>query len=169
MGVTPSTELWTIYVVTWFITFWNWKDNLIVLFELWGSILKIYMFYCKNWPCDIVIKLKIFYILFVVFYSQCNVLTGHHCVVKIIWSVLSWYLYHLSFQKTWGCLTFFFAYMSCIWWLVRCRIALVLITAQLTFNNKESIQERYQTCDQSNNKKVKDTLFSIKDSFWNRI
>ena len=30
--------------------------NLIVLFELWRSILKMDMFYCKNWPCDIVIK-----------------------------------------------------------------------------------------------------------------
>jgi hypothetical protein len=28
----------------------------------------------------------------VVSYSQCNVLTGHHCVLEIIWSVISWYL-----------------------------------------------------------------------------
>jgi transposase len=36
--------------------FWKWNGNLIVLFELWRSILKMDMFYCKNWPCDIVIK-----------------------------------------------------------------------------------------------------------------
>ena len=29
-------------------TFWKWNDNLIVLFELWRSILKMDMFYCKN-------------------------------------------------------------------------------------------------------------------------
>ena len=41
-------------------------------------------------------------------YSQCNVLTGHHCVLQIIWSVISWYLsYHLSFQKNMGVLNFF--------------------------------------------------------------
>jgi hypothetical protein len=39
----------------------------------------------------------------VVSYSQCNVLTGHHCVLEIIWSVISWYLsHHLSFQKNMG-------------------------------------------------------------------
>jgi hypothetical protein len=44
----------------------------------------------------------------VVTYSQCNVLTGHHCVLEIIWSVISWYLsYHLSFQKNMGVLNFF--------------------------------------------------------------
>jgi hypothetical protein len=32
------------------------NDNLIMIFELWMSILKMDMFYCKNWPCDIVIK-----------------------------------------------------------------------------------------------------------------
>jgi hypothetical protein len=38
-------------------------------------------------------------------YSQCNVLAGHHCVLEIIWSVISWYLsYHLSFQKNRGVL-----------------------------------------------------------------
>jgi hypothetical protein len=31
-------------------------DNLIVLFELWRSILKMNMLYCNNWPCDIEIK-----------------------------------------------------------------------------------------------------------------
>jgi hypothetical protein len=36
--------------------FWKWNDNLIVLFELWRSIFKMDMFYCKDWPCDIVIK-----------------------------------------------------------------------------------------------------------------
>jgi hypothetical protein len=41
------------------VTFWKWNDNLIVLFELWRSILKMDMFYCKNWPCNIVIKSKI--------------------------------------------------------------------------------------------------------------
>ena len=47
-------------------------------------------------------------IVFVVSYSQCNVLTGHHCVLEIIWSVISWYLsYHLSFQKNKGVLNFF--------------------------------------------------------------
>ena len=41
-------------------------------------------------------------------YSQCNVLTGHHCVLEIIWLVISWYLsYHLSFQKNMGVLNFF--------------------------------------------------------------
>jgi hypothetical protein len=55
----------------------------------------------------------------VVSYSHCTVLTGHHCVLEIIWSVISWYLsYHLSFQKTWGCLTFFFVYM----YVVQCPI-----------------------------------------------
>jgi hypothetical protein len=44
---------------------------------------------------------------FVVSYSQCNVLTGHHCVLEIIWSVISWYLYHLSFQKNMGVLNLF--------------------------------------------------------------
>jgi hypothetical protein len=39
--VTPGTEFGTIYVV---------------LLELWRSILKMDMFYCNNWPCDIVIK-----------------------------------------------------------------------------------------------------------------
>ena len=89
-------------------TFWKWNDNLIVLFELWRSILRMDMFYCKNWPCDIVIKLTFFLIFLVVSYSQCNVLTGHHCVLEIIWSVISWYLsYHLSFQKNMGVLNFF--------------------------------------------------------------
>ena len=47
-------------------------------------------------------------IFFVVSYSQCNVLTGHHCVLQIVWSVISWYLsYHLSFQKNMGVLNFF--------------------------------------------------------------
>ena len=50
--------------------------------------------------------------IFVVSYSQCNVLTGHHCVPEIIWSVISWYLsYHLSFQKNMGCLSVFFVYI----------------------------------------------------------
>ena len=48
----------------------------------------------------------------VVSYSQCNVLTGHHCVLEIIWSVISWYLsYHLSFQKNMRMLNFFFVYI----------------------------------------------------------
>jgi hypothetical protein len=38
------------------VTLWKWNDNLIVLFELWRSILKMDMFYRKNWSCDIVIK-----------------------------------------------------------------------------------------------------------------
>ena len=47
-------------------------------------------------------------IFFVVSYSQCNVLAGHHCVLEIIWLVISWYLsYHLSFQKNMGVLNFF--------------------------------------------------------------
>jgi hypothetical protein len=47
-------------------------------------------------------------IFFVVSYSQCNVLAGHHCVLEIIWSVISWYLsYHLSFQKNMGVFNFF--------------------------------------------------------------
>jgi hypothetical protein len=55
--------------------------------------------YCSK----IFIKLTFFFILFVVSYSQCNVLTGHHCVLGIIWSVISWYLsYHLSFKKKHG-------------------------------------------------------------------
>jgi hypothetical protein len=41
-------------------------------------------------------------------YSQRNVLTGHHCVHEIIWSVISWYLYHLSFQKKHGGAYLFF-------------------------------------------------------------
>ena len=46
-------------------------------------------------------------IFVVVSYSQCNVLTGNHCVFEIIWSVISWYLsYHLSFQKNMGVLIF---------------------------------------------------------------
>ena len=45
-------------------------------------------------------------------YNQCNVRTGHHCVLEITWSVISSYFsYHLSFQKKWGCLTFFFVYI----------------------------------------------------------
>jgi hypothetical protein len=84
---------------------------IIVLFELWRSILKMDMFYCKNWSCDIVIKYSLnwtfFLIFFVVSYSQCNVLTGDHCVLEIIWSVISWYLYHLWFQKNMGVLNFF--------------------------------------------------------------
>ena len=41
-------------------------------------------------------------------YSQCNVLTGHHCVLEIIWSVIAWYLsYHMSFKKNMGVLNFF--------------------------------------------------------------
>ena len=88
-------------------TFWKWNDNLIVLFELWRSLLKMDMFYLKNWPCD-VIKLTIFLIFFVVSYRQRNVLTGHHCILEIIWSVISWYLsYHLSFQKNIRVLNFF--------------------------------------------------------------
>jgi hypothetical protein len=39
-----------------------------------------------------------FFSCFVVSYSQFNVLTGPHCVLEIIWSVISWYLYQLSFQ-----------------------------------------------------------------------
>jgi hypothetical protein len=39
-----------------YVTYWKWNYNFIVLFELWRSILKMDMFYCKNWPCDIVIK-----------------------------------------------------------------------------------------------------------------
>jgi hypothetical protein len=47
-------------------------------------------------------------IFFVVSYSQCNVLTGYHCVLEIIWSVISWYLsYHLPFQKNMGVLNLF--------------------------------------------------------------
>jgi hypothetical protein len=70
------------------------------------------MFYCKNWPCDIVIKYSlnsIYLDFFVVSDSQCNVLTGHNCALEIIWSVISWYMsYHSSFKKkTWGCLIFF--------------------------------------------------------------
>ena len=93
-------------------TFWKWNDNFIVLFELWRSMLKMDMFYCKNWPCDIVIKYSLnkhFTLFFlVVSYSQCNVLTGHHCVLEIIWSVISWYLsHHLSFKKDMGVLNLF--------------------------------------------------------------
>ena len=34
--------------------------------------------------------------------------TGHHCILEIIWSVISWYLsYHSSFQKNMGVLNFF--------------------------------------------------------------
>jgi hypothetical protein len=36
-------------------------------------------------------------------WRPCNVLTGHHGVIEIIWSVISWYLsYHLSFFKKHG-------------------------------------------------------------------
>jgi hypothetical protein len=55
VGVTPGTELWAIDVVKWFISdFWKWNHNLIVLFELWRSILKMDMFYWLGWrsqPC----------------------------------------------------------------------------------------------------------------------
>ena len=44
-------------------------------------------------------------IFFVVSYSHCSVLTGHHCVLEITWSVISWYLsYNLSFQRNMGVL-----------------------------------------------------------------
>jgi hypothetical protein len=51
-------------------------------------------------------RLEVSWYFLVVSYSQWNVLTGHHCVLEIIRSVMSWCLYHLSFQKTWGCLPF---------------------------------------------------------------
>jgi hypothetical protein len=61
-----------------------------------GQYLK-WTFYCKNWPCDIVIKYSLnshFFLdfFFVVSYSQCNVLTGRHCALEIIWPVISRYL-----------------------------------------------------------------------------
>jgi hypothetical protein len=47
-------------------------------------------------------------IFFVVSYSQCSVLTGHHCVLDITWTVISWYLsYNLSFQRNMGVLNLF--------------------------------------------------------------
>jgi hypothetical protein len=56
-----------------------------------------------------------FLIFFVVSYSQCNdILSGHHCVLEIIWLVISWYLsYHLSFQKNMGVLNFFLCVYNC--------------------------------------------------------
>jgi hypothetical protein len=59
---------------------------------------KLYSFHSKKLP---------FLDFFVVSYSQCNVLTGHHCVPEIIWSVISWCLYHLSFQQSMRELNFF--------------------------------------------------------------
>ena len=38
---------------------WRFESEMTFLscfFELWRSMLKMDMFYCKNWPCDIVIK-----------------------------------------------------------------------------------------------------------------
>jgi hypothetical protein len=50
------TRYWTLNNRCRQVTFWKWNDNLIVLLELWRSILQMDMFYCKNWLCDIVIK-----------------------------------------------------------------------------------------------------------------
>jgi hypothetical protein len=44
---------------------------------------------------------KLYHIM--LYTCQCNVLSDHHCVLEIIWSVISWYLsYHLSFPKKHG-------------------------------------------------------------------
>jgi hypothetical protein len=51
-----NDEAWRCHPYDSSVTFWKWNDNLIVLFELWRSILKMDIFYCKNWSCDIVIK-----------------------------------------------------------------------------------------------------------------
>ena len=36
------------------LTFSKWNENLIVHYELWRSILKMDIIWCKNWPCDCV-------------------------------------------------------------------------------------------------------------------
>ena len=64
----------------------------------------------------------------VVSYSQCNVLTGHHCVLEIIWSVISWYLsYHLSFQKNMAVLNFFL----CVYYQMTWKVYVFLFKAAL--------------------------------------
>ena len=50
---------------------------------------------------------------FICFCSQCNGIADHHCVLEIIWSIISWYLYHLSFQKNMGLLNFFSLCIFC--------------------------------------------------------
>jgi hypothetical protein len=63
---------------------------------------------CNALPTDECFAQEVTEHEYVVSYSQGNVLTGHHCVLEIIWSVISWCLsYHLSFKKTRGVLNFF--------------------------------------------------------------
>jgi hypothetical protein len=55
----------------------------------------------------------------VVSYCQCNVQTGHHCVLEIIWSLISWYLlYKRHLWTTWRHLLFKVQYRvqpPCAW------------------------------------------------------
>jgi hypothetical protein len=52
--------------------------------------------------------------------------TGHHCVLEIIWSVISWYLsYHLSFQKNMGVLNFMFIELPVKWRLFKKLLLLI--------------------------------------------
>jgi hypothetical protein len=47
-------------------------------------------------------------------YSQCNVLTGHHCVLEIIWSETSWYLSYHVISKNMEVLNFFL----CVYYII---------------------------------------------------
>ena len=100
------------------------------------------------------IKLTFCLIFFVVSYSQCNVLTGHHCVLEIIWSVISWYLYHLSFQENMEVLNFFLCvYLSLPWLFVlwntigpiRLICALALVGNRSNSSSLIEIPKEYKT------------------------
>jgi hypothetical protein len=54
-SVSLDTELWTMDgLIESKLTFSKWNENPIVHYELWTSILKTDIIWCKNWPCDCV-------------------------------------------------------------------------------------------------------------------
>ena len=88
-------------------------------------------------------------IFLVVSYSQCNVLTGHHCVLEIIWSVISWYLYHLSFQKNMGVPNIFLCvyYDRTGWWnhmvIASVKVFLLFLIVDIISNCQTIIIDNY--------------------------
>ena len=40
---------------------WRFESEMTILLCVWRSILKMDMFYCNNWPCDIVIKYSLIF------------------------------------------------------------------------------------------------------------
>jgi hypothetical protein len=124
-----ETQAWGRHPSTWGYTrYWTFSNRSGQVIHMWrfesemailscflnceGQYLKWTCFTAKTGLVILWLNIHSINIFLVVSYSHCNVLTGHHCVLEIIWSVISGYLsYHLSFKKkTWGCLTFFFVY-----------------------------------------------------------